>query len=201
MKTILNIKHIAPHLPYGLKVQLSQKGIFNLDEEFPQPHNEICEITNILKCNNEWQVEISDVAGNDSFGLIDLDEIMPLLFPMSSLYTEMEDGKVPMKVIGEMFEYDLKKYVDNDGDIFYGFELTDTSIPHKVPMEDREIYFIYFDTQSRWFYMVNQFLEVDSDCDHIPFSLEVADYLDSLHCDWRYGLIDKGLALDKTKIK
>lgn len=197
----LELKHFAPHLPYGLKVQLSQKGVFNLDEEFPQPHNEICEITNILKCNNEWQVEISEVAGDDSFGLIDLDEIIPLLLPMSSLYTEMEDGNVPMKVIGEMLEYDLKKYTYDDGDVFYGFDLTDTSIPYKVPMEDREIYLIYFDTQCNWFKMVNQFLDVDSDCEHIPFSLEVADYLDSLHFDWRYGLIDKGLAIDKTKIK
>ena len=112
----------------------------------------------------------------------------------------MEDGKVPMKVIGEMLEYDLKKFVFEDGELFYGFDLTDTSIPYKVPMEDREIYYIYFDTQSHWFYMVNQFLEVDSFCEHIPFNLEVSDYLDSLHFDWRYGLIDKGLALDKTKI-
>lgn len=151
----------------------------------------------LFKC--EWNFTFTDNKGNPDVGLFS--QIKPILLHMSSLYTEMEDGKVPMKVIGEMLEYDLKKYVDNDGDIFYGFELTDTSIPHKVPMEDREIYFIYFDSQYHWFYMINQFLEVDSDCEHIPFSLEVADYLDSLHFDWRYGLIDKGLAIDKTIIK
>lgn len=176
----LELKHLAPYLPYGLKVNRNGTD-WNYEIESCNKEGVITDTS----FQHYWEYEV----------------IKPILRPLSSLYTEMEDGKVPMKVIGEMLEYDLKRYVSEDGEIFYGFDLTDTSIPYIVPMEDREIYFIYFDTQSHWFYMVNQFLEVDSNCEHIPFSLEVADYLDSLHFDWRYGLIDKGLALDKTKIE
>lgn len=180
----LELKHLAPYLPYGLKWKFDGEDL---------THDVVgLDITNR---------GVKLVSPYNDYGDCEISSGKPILLPTSSLYIEMEDGKVPMKVIGEMLEYDLKKYVDNDGDIFYGFELTDTSIPHKVPMEDREIYFIYFDTQSHWFYMVNQFLEVDSNCEHIPLNFEVADYLYSLHFDWRYGLIDKGLALDKTKIK
>lgn len=213
----LELKHLAPHLPYGLKVQY--EGIINGSElsDFDKAFNESLEKESKLlldrpderigfKIGKIRRIEFWDRwaniwVGNKRLKRVLLSEIKPLLLPMSSLYTEMEDGNVPMKVIGEMLEYDLKKYTYDDGDVFYGFDLTDTSIPYKVPMEDREIYLIYFDTQCNWFKMVNQFLDVDSDCEHIPFSLEVADYLDSLHFDWRYGLIDKGLALDKTKIE
>lgn len=197
----LELKHIQSYQIGGdksLKVQFA-------DPNYKKHHDKNISVIGRLVGINVWDKSQSIFASIEAdngcrYGL-SLDEIKPLLLPMSSLYTEMEDGKVPMKIIGEMLEYDLEKYVDDDGDIFYGFDLTDTSIPHKVPMEDREIYLIYFDTQCNWFKMVNQFLDVDSDCEYIPFSLEVADYLDSLHFDWRYGLIDKGLALDKTKIK
>ena len=180
----LSITYLAPYLPYGLKWKFDGEDLAH-------------DIVGLDITNRGVKL----VSPYNDYGDCEISSGKPILLPTSSLYTEMEDGTVPMKVIGEMLEYDLKKYVDNDGDIFYGFDLTDTSIPYKVPMEDREIYFIYFDTQSHWFYMVNQFLEIDSNCEHIPLNLDVADYLDSICCDWRYGLIDKGLALDKTKIK
>lgn len=179
----LELKHLAPYLPHQLKVKLGDRVVK----------------MNTGQGSSKYWIGISSVLKWYNSDMIEKPNI--LLLPMSALYTEMEDGNVPMKVIGEMLEYDLKKYTYDDGDVFYGFDLKDTSIPYKVPIEDREIYLIYFDTQCNWFKMVNQFLDVDSDCEHIPFSLEVADYLDSLHFDWRYGLIDKGLALDKTKIK
>lgn len=189
----LELKHLAPYLPYGLK------GIAYVSKDIALDY------VDIKGCNrSELYCEYTSERYKNMSGTrkwFDLYEVKPILLPISSLYTEMEDGKVPMKVIGEMLEYDLKKYTYDDGDVFYGFDLTDASIQYKVPMEDREIYLIYFDTQCNWFKMVNQFLDVDSDCEYIPFSLEVADYLDSLHFDWRYGLIDKGVAIDKTKIK
>ena len=180
----LNISHLCPYLPYGMKWKFDGEDL---------THDVVgLDITNR---------GVKLVSPYNDYGDCEISSGKPILLPISSLYTEMEDGKVPMKVIGEMLEYDLKKYTYDDGDVFYGFDLTDTSIPYKVPMEDREIYLIYFDTQCNWFKMVNQFLDVDSDCEHIQFNLEVSDYLDSICCDWRYGLIDKGLALDKTKIK
>lgn len=177
----LELKHLAPYLPYGLMVQLSQKGIFNLDEEFPQPHNEICEITNILKCNNEWQVEISEVAGDDSFGLIDLDEIIPLLLPMSSLYTEMEDGKVPAIELAKIANPKTTWTLQPD----CNFPLSNIGELFAWTIDENEFYF---------------HLEWKDYSKHYFNQLGCFQYLFENHFDI-YGLIDKGLAIDKTKIK
>lgn len=180
----LELRHLAPYLPYGLMVQLSQKGIFNLDEEFPQPHNEICEITNILKCNNEWQVEISDVAGNDSFGLIDLEEIIPLLLPMSDLYKEIEGvvGIVELaKIEHPCSTYHIlrNKVVEVAGD-------NQNSLSFKYDLDEN--------------YFVNSNFDCDDEYYPIMYQLDLFAYLFEHHYDI-YGLIDKGLAIDKTKIK
>lgn len=96
----LQINHIAPYLPYGLKCQLNRLGVFNLDEEYPIPHNDICEITNLVKVGNDWEVEISG-SGDCSFGMIGLDEIEIFLRPMSSLYKEI-DGKVGIEELAKI---------------------------------------------------------------------------------------------------
>ena len=89
MKT-LELKHIAPYLPYGLKCRLNKKGKFNLDEEYPQPHNEVCRITNLFI--DTVQIEISD--DDIEYGLLDIDEVDILLRPLSDLAKEIEiDGK------------------------------------------------------------------------------------------------------------
>ena len=189
----LELKHLAPYLPYGLKVQLSQKGIFNLDEEFPQPHNEICEITNILKFNNEWQVEISEVAGDDSFGLIDIDEIMPLLLPMSSLYTEMEDGTVHIVELAKITGW---------------LTIQDWEVSHKIVYGLFTCGVRWFDEEDEKYYVfswdeVNGFgmhEKPSRDIHFVPNQLKLFTYLFEHHFDI-FGLIDKGLALDKTKIK
>lgn len=184
----LNITHLQHYLAYGLRVQHT-----SIDEDV----TDICNVESIsIDCvtfDNGCDYYFEDSEEDNPI-------IKPLLLPLSALYEEI-DGEIAMKVIGEMLGYDLSKYVDNDGDIFYGFDLTDKSIPYKIPMEDREIYFIYFDTNLKWFYMVNQWFEPDDECECIPFNLEVSSYLDSKHYDWRYGLIDKGLAIDKRSVK
>lgn len=187
----LNITHLAPYLPYGLKVQLSQKGIFNLDEEFPQPHNEICEITNILKCNNEWQVEISEVVGDDSFGLIDLDEIVPILLPMSSLYTEMEDGTVPIVELAKIHDTDF----DDTEDVKVT-PLTGWSTMGHVDYWNNdgiECRFGLFNSFQAGYINPTRHRFVSN-------QLSLFTYLFSHHFDV-FSLIDKGLAIDKTKIK
>lgn len=184
----LNITHLQ-HYPIGGENALRLM------------HNDANIILVGVQNYNIIDVHIRDAKYSDSICPVQvyLKDCKPLLLPLSALYEEI-DEEIGMKVIGEMLGYDLSKYVDNDGDIFYGFYLTDKSIPHKIPMEDREIYFIYFDTNLKWFYMVNQWLEPDDCCECIPFNLEVSSYLDSNHYDWRYGLIDKGLAIDKRSV-
>lgn len=104
----LQLKHISPYLPYGLKCQLKRLGVFNLDEEYPIQHNDICEITNLVKINNDWEVEISG-SGDCSFGLIGLDEIDVFLRPLSDLYKEI-DGKVGIVEIARDMGLKFNRY-------------------------------------------------------------------------------------------
>lgn len=101
---------------------------------------------------------------------------MPLLLPMSSLYTEMEDGEVPIvEIYKKMFVFPrIKEYKIEDG-------------------------CLKFDKHT--FEWVDEFRAFSLDVDTAYITIEVSDYLDENHFDWRSGLIDKGLALDKTKIK
>lgn len=72
----------------GLKVRLNQKGKFNLDEEYPQPHDEVCEITQIINCGDHFEYEISD--GNVSYGFIEEDEFDIIARPLSDLTKEID---------------------------------------------------------------------------------------------------------------
>ena len=89
---------LAMSLGSGLKVVLNQKGKFNLDEEYPQPHDEICEITQIINCGDNFEYEISD--RNVSYGFIEEDEFDIIARPLSDITKEIEhNGEkfVPMK--------------------------------------------------------------------------------------------------------
>ncbi|WP_306540845.1 hypothetical protein [Dysgonomonas sp.] len=126
----------------------------------------------LLKC--EWNFTFTDNKGNADVGLFS--QIKPLLLPMSSLYTEMEDGTVPIvEIYKNMFVFPrIKEYKIEDG-------------------------CLKFDKHT--FEWVDEFRAFSLDGDTAYITIEVSDYLDENHFDWRYGLIDKGLALDKTKIK
>lgn len=75
------------NLPHGIKVMLNQMGKFNLDEEYPQPHNEICDIVNILT-EEPFEYEISD--GKMSYGFIEENEFDLILRPLSDINKEIE---------------------------------------------------------------------------------------------------------------
>lgn len=133
----------------------------------------ICSISCIT---NESDNNIG-LIGKDKFERYDhIRNIKPLLLPMSSLYTEMEDGKVPIvEIYKKMFIYpQIKEYRIEDNCLVFGKHI---------------------------FGWVNEFRAFTLDGDTAYITIEVSDYLDENHFDWRYGLIDKGLALDKTKIK
>ena len=97
-------------LRHGLKVKLNQIGKFNLDEEYPEPHEEICEVVNVLR-SNPWDYEISD--GNISYGYIGIEEFNLILHPLSDLSKEIihKDEKfIPINKIGEIFKMNTVEY-------------------------------------------------------------------------------------------
>ena len=151
----LELKHLAPYLPYGLKVNRNGTD-WSYELESCNKDGVITDTS----FQHYWEYEV----------------IKPILRPLSSLYTEMEDGKVPIvEIYKKMFVFPrIKEYKIEDG-------------------------CLKFDKHT--FEWVDEFRAFSLDGDTAYITIEVSDYLDSLHFDWRYGLIDKGLALDKTKIK
>lgn len=154
----LELKHLAPYLPYNLKCQVAdmrKKKIATLGGLY-----------------NDGNCVFHDTIESEK----GFKRIKPLLFPMSSLYTEMEDGKVPIvEIYKKMFVFPrIKEYKIEDG-------------------------CLKFDKHT--FEWVDEFRAFTLDGDTAYITIEVSDYLEEKHFDWRYGLIDKGLALDKTKIK
>lgn len=156
-------------------------------------------ITNEETCINERITGLFESSGDtyiytergDEYNIDDSFKL--LLLPMSSLYKEMEDGTVPIVELAKMI----------------GFYIKDVKIDGNGLLVQRdhvryERYFQY-DPSSRVFkiytwddhYTSDYLLETYSN----PYlDIECWEYLFSHHFDI-YGLIDKGLAIDKTKIK
>lgn len=174
----LELKHLAPYLPYGLKVQY--EGIINGSElsDFDKAFNESLEKESKLllgrpderidfKIGKIRRIEFWDRwaniwVGNKRPKRVLLSEIKPLLLPMSSLYTEItHNGKtfIPQK------ELDWGIWNDEIGYI------------------------------------------VSAEYGENPrVAINVLNFIDDYYklLEWHFdvfGLIDKGLALDKAKIK
>lgn len=97
-------KYLGISLDCGLKVILNRIGKFNLDEEYPEPHNEICEVVEVLKTNSSFDYEISD--GNVSYGFIELDEFDFICRPLTDITKPIEhkgEKFVPIEKIKELF--------------------------------------------------------------------------------------------------
>lgn len=154
----LESKHLAPYLPYNLKCQVTDKR-----------KKKIATLGGLY---NDGNCVFHDTIESEK----GFKRIKPLLLPTSSLYTEMEDGKVPIvEIYKKMFIYpQIKEYRIEDGCLKFG---------------------------KHTFEWADEFRAFSLDGDTAYITIGVSDYLDNLHFDWRYGLIDKGLALDKTKIK
>ena len=92
----LSISHLAPYLAYGLK------GIAYVSKDIALDY------VDIIGCNrSELYCEYTSERYKNMSGarkLFDLYEVKPLLIPISSLYTEMEDGKVPIVELAKMAE-------------------------------------------------------------------------------------------------
>lgn len=82
----LELKHIAPYLPYGLKKLKTSKGNFTCDPD----------ITKIE------DVTISSI--NDLFKKrYHVKSCKPLLLPLSALTEPMEDGSVPIDIFAQIY--------------------------------------------------------------------------------------------------
>ncbi|SBV91801.1 hypothetical protein [uncultured Dysgonomonas sp.] len=150
----LELKHLAPYFPYGLK------GIAYVSKDIALDN------VDIIGCNrSELYCKYTSERYKNMSGArkwFDLYEIKPLLLPMSSLYTEItHNGKtfIPWK------ELDWGSWNDEIGYI------------------------------------------VSAEYGENPrVAINVLDFIDDYYklLEWHFdvfGLIDKGLALDKTKIK
>jgi len=87
----LELKHIAHYLPYGLECILSHTGIFNLDNEFGTPPQALMPMKIINLCIfDRIEIELHSKKTNWGVGFIELDEIKPILRPLSDLAKEIE---------------------------------------------------------------------------------------------------------------
>lgn len=119
-----------------------------------------------------------------------------LLRPMSDLYKEI-NGEVGINVIGKMFEPNGVLNFE-DGNYYYGWNthVCDDYQGYEIGWIDEVGWFgIFFDTYD----YDNQTENFTGD--YLPYNREVAEYLDENHFDWRYNLIDQGLAINKNDIE
>lgn len=192
MNDKLELKHIAGYLPYGLKVE-------HIDYDYSDKvGKKIVEVVFLAK----------DCIGfNDGadyyFHPEDIDDynpiVKPLLRPMSDLYKPcLDGGKIPIEIIGKIFEPKGILLHEDDNLYSYGW-----NIPI---LDDYQGYCIGWRDKDNWFglYYDEYHFESQESCftgDLLEFNLKVAEFLDENHFDWKYNLIGKGLALDINTIQ
>lgn len=167
----LEIKHIAPYLPYGLKVQHE-----SIDEDV----TEICNIESLsLDCvtfDNGCDFYFDDSEYDNPI-------IKPLLRPLSDLYKEINGvvGIIELaKIEHPCSAYHIlrSKVVEVAGD-------NQSSMSFKYDLEDN--------------YFINSNFDCDDEYYPIMYQLDLFTYLFHHHYDI-FGLIDKGLAIDLNSI-
>lgn len=107
----LTLEQIAPCLPYGLKghfTNLPKGNLFTVSGYEIEDNEGVEDVFIIGSCG----------PYGGQRGLIET--FVPYFLPLSSLTKPMEDGSVPIVVIGKMFGYHLHKF-DCDGDVSYGW--------------------------------------------------------------------------------
>ena len=160
----LSITHLAPYLPYGLKWKFDGEDL---------THDVVgLDITNR---------GVKLVSPYNDYGDCEISSGKPILLPMSSLYTEMEDGKVPAIELAKIAKPKTTWTLQPD----CNFPLSNIGELFAWTIDENEFYF---------------HLEWKDYSKHYFNQLGCFQYLFENHFDV-FGLIDKGLALDKTKIK
>ena len=167
MENKLELKHLAPYLPYGLEIQCEDwKGI--LTGLRYNTSKDKYAVLKVKDCNSDYY-DLRPTKGHIA---------KPILRPLSSLIKEIEHkGKkfVPIDRI--------EKEVGLLGTVDYTFEIS---------LKNGDI----FDFGAKHY---------DGDDDAFGLSLleisNVYDLLNEWHFDWKFGLIEKGLAIEKQPIK
>lgn len=86
MNDKLTIQELAAYLPWGLEAKLSKIGVFNLDSEYPNEHqNKVCTITNCGFMNGDFYGQMKVNDSNYSFDFDTIDEIDLILLPLPHL--------------------------------------------------------------------------------------------------------------------
>ncbi len=159
-----NITHLAPYLPYGLKWKFD-------GEDFTH------DIVGLDITNRGVKL----VSPYNDYGDCEISSGKPLLLPMSSLYTEMEDGTVPIVELAKI-AFPKNKFELNRSGCWFGAEK-----------------FIYSEATNSF-----RTLHEDGGCfsqgSEVINQLTLFTYLFPHHFDV-YNLIPQNLAIDKTKYK
>lgn len=166
MQSKLELKHLSVYLPYGLKVQLSDEGRFNLDNEYPNEHQfKSGLITEFTISDGESIYGEFKVSDRYYFSFNELSEIKPLLRPLSSLTKEINWGNQTY-TITDLFE------IGDDGGFIYEYDHGNIKLISQLK------------TIAEYNY--------HHDINYLPYP--VVQVLIEHHFDV-FGLIDRGLAL------
>ena len=116
----LTLEHLAPYLPYGLKVKLSDEGVFNLDSEYPNEHQGKTGIITHFTCADDSIYGEFKVSDRYYFSFNELTEIVLCLRPLSHLTKEIEhNGErfVPITELAKLYHTPSKYAVTHYDDI------------------------------------------------------------------------------------
>lgn len=182
----LELKHLAPYLPYGLKFEHVEYDYSDkVNHNITKMESLSADLITFEDCSDYY----FDADNCDGYN----PTVVPILLPMSSLYTEMEDGKVHIvelaKIATGVQDWEVIEYQPTFGSRKIKFK------PYLIAY-NKEYSFRFF-LRDKDFYLYD--VDVARECTH-QNQLDLFTYLFENHFDV-FGLIDKGLALDKTKIK
>ena len=184
----LELKHIAPYLPYGLKCTNTKKS-------YNQTGEDKTGILETLSVNTDDSV----IMGAEGYFLVGYHEILPLLRPMSSLTEVIEvDGRSFIPIIdlarlengGGIFDYQIEKLfiLDFGGSIGLYY----TSSAGLVEFS--------YDPLLMTFTMMLRHKDESYKCDLIVnHQLKMFQKLFEWHFDV-FGLIGKGLAINMEEL-
>lgn len=169
----LEIKHIAPYLPYGLKVDL-------LYSEYHEAQTgvELYRIETGKTKSTNWKVDPYVIVGDIE---CEINYIKPLLHPLSKLTEEIEhNGEtiVPLVVISEIIGYSIYECAQG----YWGWGDNDQG--YEVEITKDLNFVVWYDEIGEKIYRKE------------PISHECITKLLELHFDI-YGLLDNGLAKQK----
>ena len=174
----LELKHIAPYLPYGVKCQAMGERVDNDDDESPA---KISTVSGIYT-DSYGEVFIEAMYDGDKFDIFFETDFFPILLPMSDLYKPLDNGNMPLVELTKIAYANHKDF---------------RLVKDRVELTSGGLTFYKF------YWYDNGFVTIyspDGIGRIIPNQLQLFEYLFEHHFDV-YGLIEKGLAIDINTLK